>query len=83
MYLVGIDIGSSSVKVSLIDANSGECVATDFSPKQEMTIIASRIGWAEQDPEMWWTNFKSALQSVLSQSRINASDIKAIGISNH
>ncbi|MCL2028579.1 MAG: FGGY family carbohydrate kinase [Bacteroidales bacterium] len=81
MYLLGIDIGSSSVKVSLVDAVSGECVGTHFSPEQEMQIIAPKIGWAEQDPETWWVNFKLALSAVLSQSGVKSSDIKAIGIS--
>ena len=51
MYLLGYDIGSSSVKASLVDAQTGVCIASDFSPKQEMEIIAHKSGWAEQDPE--------------------------------
>mgnify|MGYP003244991690 CR=1 FL=1 len=50
MYLLGYDIGSSSVKASLVDAQTGVCIASDFSPKQEMEIIAHKSGWAEQDP---------------------------------
>ena len=49
MYLLGYDIGSSSVKASLVDAQSGLCVASDFFPKQEMEIIAVKSGWAEQN----------------------------------
>ena len=81
MYLLGYDIGSSSVKASLVDAQSGLCVASDFFPKQEMEIIAVKSGWAEQNPEQWWENLKLATESVLKQSNIDASDIKAIGIS--
>jgi xylulokinase len=81
MYLLGYDIGSSSVKASIIDSNSGKCVASEFFPKKEMEIIAKKTGWAEQEPETWWTNLKAATKQVLSDSKINAADIKAIGIS--
>ena len=53
MYFLGFDIGSSSVKVSLVNAESGNCTASAFYPKQEMPIIAKQIGWAEQEPEEW------------------------------
>ncbi len=81
MYLLGYDIGSSSVKASIVDAQTGACVATAFYPKEEMVIKAVQSGWAEQDPEIWWQNLKLATKQVLSQSGINPSDIKAIGIS--
>lgn len=81
MYLLGYDIGSSSIKASLVDAATGKCVASDFYPKKEAAIIAKRSGWAEQDPESWWNNLKLSTQSVLSVSGIKAADIKAIGIS--
>ena len=80
MYLLGYDIGSSSVKVSLIEASSGKIIASDFSPKKEMLISALQPGWAEQNPADWWTNLKLAHESVMHQSGINAEDIKAIGI---
>ena len=81
MYLLGYDIGSSSVKASLVDALTGMCVASDLSTKKEMEIIAKKNGWAEQDPEQWWTNLQAATRSVLSQADIDGSEIKAIGIS--
>ncbi|MDR2056862.1 MAG: carbohydrate kinase [Dysgonamonadaceae bacterium] len=81
MYLLGYDIGSSSIKVCLVEAESGKIVAQDFSPKVEMSIIAEKPGWAEQNPESWWKNLKLANESVLKQSGIAASEIKAIGIS--
>lgn len=80
MYLLGYDMGSSSVKVSLVNVDSGETVASDFYPKKEMEIIALKPGWAEQDPSVWWANLKMAHQSVMSQSKVRAEDIKAIGI---
>ena len=80
MYLLGYDIGSSSVKVCLIEASSGKIIASDYSPKKEMKIIAENVGWAEQNPTDWWINLKLAHESVLSKSGINPEDIKAIGI---
>ncbi|QRX63267.1 carbohydrate kinase [Dysgonomonadaceae bacterium zrk40] len=81
MYLLGYDIGSSSVKAALVDAVTGKTVASDFFPKTEMSMQAIQAGWAEQDPEMWWSNLKLANASVLQQSGVNPADIKAIGIS--
>ena len=81
MYLLGYDIGSSSVKASLVDAQSGRCVASSFYPKSEAAIIAVRPGWAEQDPASWWDYLKSATADVLSASSADPKDIEAIGIS--
>ena len=81
MYLLGYDIGSSSVKASLVDAYSGKCVASAYYPKQEAEILALQTGWAEQQPAMWWENLKLATADVLCSSRVNKEDIKAIGIS--
>lgn len=80
MYLLGYDIGSSSVKACLVDADSGKIVASDFFPKEEMKIIAKQSGWAEQNPADWWENLKLAHQSIMAQSKIDAEDINAIGI---
>ena len=81
MFLLGYDIGSSSVKASLVDAYSGKCVASTFYPKHEAEILALQTGWAEQQPAMWWENLKLATADVLYSSRVNKDDIKAIGIS--
>ncbi len=81
MYLLGFDIGSSSVKVSLINTASGTCEASAYYPKQEMTITAKMPGWAEQDPTQWWENAKLALGEVMTASLVSPSEIKAIGIS--
>ena len=54
MYALGIDIGSSSVKVSLLDLSTGVCVGSASNPAIEAPISAPCKGWAEQDPEMWW-----------------------------
>lgn len=79
--LLGFDVGSSSVKASLVDVNSGECVATAFYPEHEAPIKSIRNGWAEQDPEMWWANAKLALARIMAESGAKGDDIRAIGIS--
>jgi xylulokinase len=79
--LLGYDLGSSSVKASLVNAQTGECVSTAFFPKKEMEIKSVKAGWAEQDTETWWKNLKLATQVVLEEASANAADIKAIGIS--
>ena len=81
MYLLGYDIGSSSVKASLVDAQTGKCVGSAFYPKSEAAIIAVKPGWAEQEPASWWENLKLATSAVLSESGVAPADIKAIGIS--
>ena len=81
MYLLGYDIGSSSVKASLVEVETGKCAASAFFPEQEAPIRAERPGWAEQDPSSWWSYLKQATASVLSQVRCTPADIKAIGIS--
>ncbi len=81
MHLLGFDIGSSSVKVSLINGENGHCIASSFYPKQEMAITAHQTGWAEQEPELWWKNLKLALANVLTESKVDKQDIKSIGIS--
>jgi len=81
MYLLGYDIGSSSVKASLVDAQSGACVASAFYPKSEAPIKAVHAGWAEQAPDAWWQYLKDATADVLAQSKADKQDIKAIGIS--
>ena len=81
MLLLGIDLGSSSVKASVIDGESGNCMATAFYPKDEMKIIARKPGWAEQDPETWWINLKAAIADCTKQLGDKKKNIGAIGIS--
>lgn len=81
MHLLGFDIGSSSVKVSLIEADNGKVVASSFYPKQEMKITAHKAGWAEQDPKLWWENLRLALAEVLLTSNVEKESIESIGIS--
>ena len=80
-YLLGYDVGSSSVKASLVDVESGACVATAFYPKSEAPIKAVRAGWAEQNPEAWWQYLKDATADIMAASGAAKDEVKAIGIS--
>ena len=79
--LLGYDLGSSSIKATLIKSTTGEVVASATYPRQEMKIISKKPGYAEQDPEIWWKNAASATQELLLKSRVPKDAIKAIGIS--
>ncbi|PIF00063.1 MAG: carbohydrate kinase [Maribacter sp.] len=80
MFL-GIDLGSSSVKVALVDAASGKKLALVNEPENEMAITALRTNWAEQDPKMWWEYICKGIKRVIVEAQIDASKIKGIGIS--
>lgn len=81
MYLLGLDIGTSSIKAAIIDADSGLCVSSCLSPETEMEIIALKSGWAEQDPDAWWNHTQLAIKAAIQKAGIKEDDIKAIGIS--
>ena len=81
MLLLGYDIGTSSVKASLVDAQTGQTVASAQYPDSEASIIAKQPGWAEQEPEMWWDELKQATARVATKAGGSLADVKAIGIS--
>ena len=80
-YLLGYDIGSSSVKASLVSIETGKSVASAFYPDSEAPIKAVNPGWAEQEPDDWWTYLKNVTAKVMQMSGAKGSDIEAIGIS--
>lgn len=81
-YLLGFDIGSSSVKASLIEAESGHLIASATSPQDtELEINAPKPGWAEQHPDMWWQHVQNATRQLKAKSGVNLHDVQAIGIS--
>ncbi len=80
MLLLGLDVGTSSIKVSLVDSQSQQCVASAQFPDTESEIKVVQPGWAEQSPEMWWEHVQQAIKRAGSQSGINLSDVGAIGI---
>ncbi len=81
MIVLGIDLGSSSIKVSLFDAAKGVSIAEAAYPSNEMEIISSNKDWAEQDPEVWMDNLKSAIGILRKQNSQLLSQSEAIGIS--
>lgn len=81
-YLLGLDVGSSSVKASLVNVATGQAVASAFYPEKEAPIKAVKTGWAEQDPEQWWQYAIEATKQVMQSAECNVqSEIVAIGIS--
>jgi len=80
-YLLGFDVGSSSVKASLVNADSGKCVSTAFFPEKEAPIKAVKAGWAEQEPDSWWQYAKQALHKIMADGQVKGDEIVAIGIS--
>jgi len=79
--LLGYDVGSSSIKATLMDAGTGQAVASATSPDKELDIIAAQAGWAEQHPSTWWEHVKLATQKIKTQAQFDPADVKAIGIS--
>jgi xylulokinase len=78
--LLGYDIGSSFIKASLIDAESGGLIASFQSPEQEMRIEAPQAGWAEQHPDLWWQHVVLATRGLLTKAALDHPDVRAIGI---
>jgi len=82
MLLLGYDVGSSSIKATLLQADTGRVVASAVSPaNDELDIISTKPGWAEQEPEDWWHHVKLATAEIVAKSEFDGSQIEAIGIS--
>ena len=81
MYLLGIDIGTSSIKVSVVEASTSQCIASAQFPETESAITSLEKGWAEQSPEMWWEHIQQAILKLNSTKKFAPADISAIGIS--
>ena len=81
MYLLGIDIGTSSIKVSVVEASTSQCIASAQFPETESAITSLEKGWAEQSPEMWWDHIQQAIVKLNSTKKFAPTDISAIGIS--
>jgi xylulokinase len=79
-YLLGYDIGSSSIKATLLEIETGRVAATASSPDRELEIQAPRPGWAEQDPDVWWQHLETATARIAS-SDAKLADVQAVGIS--
>lgn len=79
--LLGYDIGSSSIKASLINADTGELVASANSPETEMKIDSPNAGWAEQNPNTWWQHVVASTKKMLNQLSSKSYEVIGIGIS--
>lgn len=79
--LIGYDIGSSSVKATLLNADTGRVVASEGLPKVEMPINAPKPDWAEQDPDMWWKYIIDTTKAIVKSGEVKKGELKAIGIS--
>lgn len=80
MLLLGIDLGTSFIKVSVIDTDSQSCIASTQYPDTESSILSYQKGWAEQSPDQWWSDVKQAILKLNSSGKYNSRDIKAIGL---
>ena len=80
MYLLGYDVGSSSIKVALVDASNGKTVDIAFSPEVELEINSEQTGWAEQDPEIWWNHICIATKKIIRANDVNPNHIQSVGI---
>lgn len=80
MLLLGIDIGTSSVKVSVVDAATQKAIASAQYPDTESPIKSVQPGWAEQSPDMWWEQAQQAIQRCHTSGKYDPNDIAAIGI---
>ncbi len=80
MLLLGIDIGTSSIKIAVVDAYTQACIAAVQYPETETPITSLQPGWAEQDPEMWWNHVQLAILKANATQKYNPANIAAIGI---
>jgi len=80
MLLLGIDVGTSSIKVSVVDAQTQQCIVSASYPETEAEIISYKSGWAEQSPNSWWQFFLQALVKAHATKTYDPKDIAAIGI---
>lgn len=80
MYLLGYDIGSSSIKATLLDAETGSSVAQAISPQNEMGMIVKKPGWAEQEPATWWLHVVQATRELKKQAGSKLNDVKALSL---
>jgi xylulokinase len=80
MLLLGIDLGTSSVKVTVLDVATQQPVAAVQYPDAELDIISTQPGWAEQSPDLWWENVKQAILKCNATNLYHPKDIAAVGI---
>ena len=81
MYYIGFDLGSSSIKAALVEIKTGKSLGVVQEPETEMSMLALKNGWAEQNPEEWWKHICKAIERLKRKYAVSKADIKGIGIS--
>jgi len=81
MLFLGIDLGSSSTKLSVLDGKTGKSLGALSYPETELAINSPQPGFAEQDPEIWWDCIQKGFAKLVSKSNFDPKKITAIGIS--
>lgn len=81
MLFLGIDVGSSSTKLSVLDGKTGKCVGALSYPETELAIASPEVGFAEQDPEVWWDCIQKGAAKLFASGKFDSKQIQAIGIS--
>ena len=80
MLFLGIDLGSSSVKLAILDGNTGKPIGKATYPETELDIDSPAAGFAEQDPSVWWDSARLCLARLCDTLHIDPKSIDAIGI---
>ena len=80
MYYIGFDLGSSSVKVALVEMATGKSIGVVQEPETEMGMLALKNGWAEQNPEEWWQHCCNAVAKIKKKYNISRNQIKRISL---
>lgn len=74
--LLGLDIGTTSTIGILIDSEGGT-LATASRPSE---LISHQASWAEEDPELWWSNVQAITAELLAHTGLKGRDIAAVGV---
>lgn len=77
-YILAIDAGTTSSRAIIFDKNGQEIGVAQYEFEQHFP----KEGWVEHDPIEIWNSQKKAIQDVLSENKIKASEIDSIGITN-
>ncbi|MBT8235515.1 MAG: carbohydrate kinase, partial [Bacteroidia bacterium] len=80
MYYLGVDVGSSSVKIALVEKSTGKRMGVVQEPSEEMEMHSLKKGWAEQDPQDWWNYVCIGINRIKKAHGISRKDIVGIGI---
>lgn len=80
MFLLGLDLGTSAVKATVLDASTGTVLASAQFPDSENPILSLQPGWAEQSPDTWWEQVIAVINRVTTSAAFDPQQIAAIGI---